>query len=140
MKIYHYTNLESLAMILKNKTIRFNRLDKVDDLEEGNTESLGICFCKYILFQKSDSGKNKSEQQVSDVGIKDIVGRGRTWNQCCLAHKISDTCHQSHFTDIDRIASQVFRRLFENAHARQLKAGLFLHRMILKKTIAALDS
>ena len=49
MKIYHYTNLESLAMILKNKTIRFNRLDKVDDLEEGNTESLGICFCKYVF-------------------------------------------------------------------------------------------
>lgn len=49
MKIYHYTNLESLAMILKNKTIRFNRLDKVDDLEEGNAESLGVRFCKYVF-------------------------------------------------------------------------------------------
>ena len=45
MKIHHYTNLESLAMILKNRTIRFNRLDKVDDLEEGNAESLGVRFC-----------------------------------------------------------------------------------------------
>lgn len=49
MRIYHYTNLESLAMILKNKTIRFNRLDKVDDLEEGNAESLGVRFCKYVF-------------------------------------------------------------------------------------------
>ncbi|WP_158712821.1 hypothetical protein [Parabacteroides pacaensis] len=49
MKIYHYTNLESLAMILKNRTIRFNRLDKVDDLEEGSAESLGIRFCRYVF-------------------------------------------------------------------------------------------
>lgn len=33
-KIYHYTSIESLALILKNKTIRFSRLDKVDDIEE----------------------------------------------------------------------------------------------------------
>ena len=49
MKIYHYTNLESLALILKNKTIRFNRLDKVDDIEEGNAESYGVRFCKYVF-------------------------------------------------------------------------------------------
>jgi hypothetical protein len=49
MKIYHYTNVESLAMILKNKTIRFNRLDKVDDIEEGNAESSGVRFCKYVF-------------------------------------------------------------------------------------------
>jgi len=49
MKIHHYTNLESLAMILNNRTIRFNRLDKVDDLEEGNAESLGVRFCKYVF-------------------------------------------------------------------------------------------
>lgn len=49
MKLYHYTNIESLALILQNKTIRFNRLDKVDDIEEGNTESLGVKFCKYVF-------------------------------------------------------------------------------------------
>ena len=30
-KIYHYTSIETLALILKYKTIRFNRLDQVDD-------------------------------------------------------------------------------------------------------------
>lgn len=41
MKIYHYTTLENLALILKNKTLRFNRLDCVDDLDEGKTKDYG---------------------------------------------------------------------------------------------------
>ena len=32
-KIYHYTTIETLALILKHHTIRFNRLDQVDDME-----------------------------------------------------------------------------------------------------------
>ncbi|WP_347488520.1 DUF2971 domain-containing protein [Desulfoscipio sp. XC116] len=32
--LYHYTNVDSLALILKNKTIRLNSLDKMDDLQE----------------------------------------------------------------------------------------------------------
>lgn len=31
MKIYHYTSIENLALILKHKTIRFNRLDHMED-------------------------------------------------------------------------------------------------------------
>lgn len=46
--LYHYTNLESLALILKYKTIRFSRLDFVDDLEEVETGDMGkagrFCF------------------------------------------------------------------------------------------------
>lgn len=46
--LYHYTNIESLALILKNKTIRFSRLDFVDDLEEVETADMGkagrFCF------------------------------------------------------------------------------------------------
>lgn len=49
MKIYQYTSIEALAYILKNRTIRFNRLDKVDDIEEGSVESLGVKFCKYVF-------------------------------------------------------------------------------------------
>lgn len=49
MRIYQYTNIDALAYILKNKTIRFNRLDKVDDIEEGEAESLGVKFCKYVF-------------------------------------------------------------------------------------------
>lgn len=49
MRIYHYTNIETLALILKNKTIRFNRLDQVDDLEEGQSECSGIKVGQYIF-------------------------------------------------------------------------------------------
>jgi hypothetical protein len=34
MKIYHYTSIDTLALILKTKRIRFSRLDTVDDPEE----------------------------------------------------------------------------------------------------------
>ena len=32
--LYHYTNIEALALILSNRTIRFSSLDKMDDLQE----------------------------------------------------------------------------------------------------------
>lgn len=38
-QIYHYTTIETLALILKNHTIRFSRLDKVDDIEESELMS-----------------------------------------------------------------------------------------------------
>lgn len=39
--LYHYTSLETLALILKYKTIRFSRLDLVDDPEEIITKDYG---------------------------------------------------------------------------------------------------
>lgn len=38
--LYHYTNVETLALILKNKTIRFNSLNKMDDLQEQETADI----------------------------------------------------------------------------------------------------
>jgi len=49
MKIYHYTTIESLALILKNKTLLFNRLDCVDDIEEGSVMSSGINIGQYVF-------------------------------------------------------------------------------------------
>ena len=46
--LYHYTNIESLALILKNQTIRFNSLDRMDDLQEkesADVKNIGqFCF------------------------------------------------------------------------------------------------
>lgn len=39
--IYHYTSLESLALILKNRTFRLSSLANMDDLEEGETSDIG---------------------------------------------------------------------------------------------------
>lgn len=35
--LFHYTSLQSLALILSNRTIRFTRLDKLDDPQEQRT-------------------------------------------------------------------------------------------------------
>jgi hypothetical protein len=41
--IYHYTSIETLALILESQVLRFNRLDRVRDLSEART-SAGIHF------------------------------------------------------------------------------------------------
>ena len=38
--LYHYTSIENLALILKNRTIRLNTLDKMDDLQEQKTRDV----------------------------------------------------------------------------------------------------
>lgn len=47
--LYHYTSIDNLALILKNKTIRFNSLIKVDDpteIKTVDTEGIGkYCYC-----------------------------------------------------------------------------------------------
>lgn len=51
MKIYHYTSIETLALILDSQKIRFNRLDRVDDLEEScyGSGDYGIKLGQYIF-------------------------------------------------------------------------------------------
>lgn len=39
--LYHYASIETLALILNNKTIRFSSLSKVDDIEEQGTADFG---------------------------------------------------------------------------------------------------
>lgn len=36
-KLHHYTSIETLSLILKHRTIRFNRLDRVDDITESDS-------------------------------------------------------------------------------------------------------
>lgn len=45
--LYHYTSIETLALILKNKTLCFNNLLNVDDSEEAETFDMGK-FGKFV--------------------------------------------------------------------------------------------
>ena len=47
-RIFHYTSIDTLALILKSKKIRFSRLDTVDDAKEAPTVQ-GISFNKYFF-------------------------------------------------------------------------------------------
>lgn len=48
MRLYHYTTIEALAMILKTRSIKFNRLDRVDDMEE-LAESKNVRLGQYMF-------------------------------------------------------------------------------------------
>ena len=49
MRIYHYTTIDSLALILKSRKFRFTRLDHVDDLEEARVEPSQYDFSKFLF-------------------------------------------------------------------------------------------
>ena len=47
--IHHYTDIDVLALILKNRTLRFTRLDQMDDPEECNFVSNGVNLGQYTF-------------------------------------------------------------------------------------------
>lgn len=49
MQLYQYTTIEALSLILKNQTIRFSRLDTVDDPDEYQIEKDGINPSRYVF-------------------------------------------------------------------------------------------
>lgn len=68
MKLFHYTNIDSLALILRNKTIRFSRLDRVDDPDEYSFKEDGVTpaqycykFCNQHAIDFKEIGIYKSE-------------------------------------------------------------------------------
>lgn len=59
MRIFHYTTIETLGLILANSTFRLNRLDNMDDITEGYTPDFGS-WAKYIYISSwcKDSTEN----------------------------------------------------------------------------------
>lgn len=75
MRIYHYTSIETLALILDNQKIRFNRLDRVDDLEESfvNRYSFKITNSerqKYIIETIIKSGNESLIEKIGEIKNK----------------------------------------------------------------------
>lgn len=58
--IHHYTNIEVLSLILKNRTLSFNRLDRVDDPEESNFISNGVNLGPYTFVSCWTEAKEES--------------------------------------------------------------------------------
>lgn len=75
MRIYHYTSIETLALILDSQKIRFNRLDRVDDLEESfvNRYSFKITKFerqKYIIETIIKSGNESLIEKIGEIKNK----------------------------------------------------------------------
>lgn len=59
--LYHYTSLETLKLILENKTIRFRNLSLMDDLEEGDTVDLED-FKKFVFISSWTDDPSESNE------------------------------------------------------------------------------
>ena len=57
--LYHYTSLDTLALILETRTLRFNNLMYVDDMEEAETADMGL-FGRYVLVSCWTEEENES--------------------------------------------------------------------------------
>lgn len=59
MKIYHYTSIDTLALILESRKIRFTRLDYLDDLQEYSLfKSFPIHYSTYVSCWTEDDREN----------------------------------------------------------------------------------
>ena len=52
--LYHYTSIESLSYILSNRNIKFNRLDKVDDIQDGRSKDISSIGKFYFISSWTD--------------------------------------------------------------------------------------
>ena len=57
--LYHYTSIETLLLILKYKTLAFNSLQNVDDLEERDSKDIKqigkICYVSCWTYESRES-------------------------------------------------------------------------------------
>ena len=75
MRIYHYTSIETLALILDSQKIRFNRLDRVDDLEESFVNRYFFKITnserqKYIIETIIKSGNESLIEKIGEIKNK----------------------------------------------------------------------
>lgn len=73
MRLYHYTTIDCLAQILKNRTLRFNRLDRVDDIEEGSISPSGVRIGQYVFVS---CWTKDSEESIPLWKMYTMNGRG----------------------------------------------------------------
>lgn len=72
-QIFHYTSYEALALILKNRSIRFTRLDHVDDITEAQTHA-GIPFGKqtFVSCWTEDEVESIPQWHMYSKGMKGV--------------------------------------------------------------------
>ena len=132
-----HTYLDFLAYLHKHPGVYVWQLDFLGSIKTDTNNILSFILPN-LQFVLLDLIKNPNQEKVVTF-FDDLEERIGTDAFIELIPVIL-TDRDPNFTDIDGIASQVFRRLFKNAHAGQLKAGFFFHRIALEESAAALDS
>lgn len=70
--LYHYTSLETIALILKYNTLRFSRLDKVNDINEAS--SLNLPFANTAVFTSSWTSHSDESIPMWKMYTRDMDG------------------------------------------------------------------
>ena len=71
--LFHYTNLDVLALILKNKTLRLSRLDVLDDMEEEQCRSIS----EINVYTYVSCWTNDAEESIPLWDRYTIIGKDR---------------------------------------------------------------
>jgi Protein of unknown function (DUF2971) len=70
--LYHYTSLETITLILKYNTLRFSRLDKVNDMNEATT--LNLPYANTAVFTSSWTSYSDESIPMWRMYTKDMDG------------------------------------------------------------------
>lgn len=70
--LHHYTTINNLALILKNRTIRFNRLDQIDDVKE--SQSYGQYHLSRFLFVSCWTDSDNESIPLWEMYSKGMTG------------------------------------------------------------------
>ena len=77
--LFHYTNIETLSLILANRTFRLTSLNQLDDLQEketGDTPNFGqFCYVSSWTDDETESIPmwNRSEEHTSELQSRILI-------------------------------------------------------------------
>lgn len=123
--LYHYTNIEALASILKNKTIRFSPLDKMDDLQE--TESSDVHNIGQIIYVSSWT--NDKEESIPMWNIYASLSSGVRIKLPAMPFKL----HENHAEDL---AKAVQMPVKDESNGKPLVTLIPITEMVQKKIVS----
>ncbi len=113
--IHHYTDIETLSLILKYGTIRFNRLDRVDDITEGDSfKVLKLAQFFFVSCWTYDNNESISQWNMytTDMAGVRISFPGKLFNYLPL--KVPPEYEVVKSGDI--ISAIPFERMFTDTH------------------------
>ncbi len=70
--LFHYTSIESLCLILRSGSLKFNRLDKVNDLDEAATKNFP--YAKSFVFVSCWTSEERESLPLWKMYSSDMKG------------------------------------------------------------------
>lgn len=108
MSVYHYTSLIALENIVRNKTFRLNRIDKVNDLREGSylgsKDDCARCFIGCFSYQERESIRQWNMYTEEDIGVR----IGLHFTADCSFRELINTSKTATLLHVDSEQSSIF--------------------------------